>query len=447
MYKNKNKIKLLIVPFLLLMVTFFSVSNVSANQVINDGDGSTGGYGINRAICVYYPIPAEKGVKLTITYTPRNISHIFEDVKSSYEVTKLSAPKQSGEYKMVMSSDGFTENYVPVTYDYSLRTRFYDLGTISYTPANFVESDGLGCPTIYARQTVYNSLKVRQTELSDTKMIVDAGGTSSTIDFTTGDDNNLETYVKVPFDENDSDIVFDEGIVRGVCVFTLETRRLTTYDVSDGYGSNTTFESYTTVNGKNVNITMDNQNPGFSSANIIAKASNSFKVNVSKALKVEDFFNADGSCNTNFKGYCEEKDNCHLLALSEESKLSADVSMDEALNRSPSDIIRYESSLKSNFKLGFATCNDLRALLDFANDIYGSIIIFVMIGLVIFGMLDFGKAVMSEKPDANQKAFKDFKTRAIIAVIIVLLPGLLNFAFSLFTEKNEAGYTTCIPRT
>ena len=66
--------------------------------------------------------------------------------------------------------------------------------------------------------------------------------------------------------------------------------------------------------------------------------------------------------------------------------------------------------------------------------------------LIIFGMLDLGKAVIASKEDEIKKATGSLVRRAIAAVIIFLLPTIISFIIGIvggFTEEAEADYKIC----
>ncbi len=71
--------------------------------------------------------------------------------------------------------------------------------------------------------------------------------------------------------------------------------------------------------------------------------------------------------------------------------------------------------------------------------------IVIPILLMIFGMLDLGKAVVGAKDDEIKKALKQLMFRAIAAVVVFLIPTLIAFIFTIvdsFTEvKND--YNVC----
>lgn len=67
--------------------------------------------------------------------------------------------------------------------------------------------------------------------------------------------------------------------------------------------------------------------------------------------------------------------------------------------------------------------------------------------LIIFGMLDLGKAVIASKDDEIKKATKSLVTRAIAAVIIFLLPTIISYIIGLIGgfkgTEAETDYNIC----
>lgn len=76
-------------------------------------------------------------------------------------------------------------------------------------------------------------------------------------------------------------------------------------------------------------------------------------------------------------------------------------------------------------------------LLKIISELWGIIQIVCPIIVLIFGGLDFGKAVMSEDKDALKKAGSTFMKRCIILVIIFLLPYLVRFALNIIGINGE----------
>lgn len=71
--------------------------------------------------------------------------------------------------------------------------------------------------------------------------------------------------------------------------------------------------------------------------------------------------------------------------------------------------------------------------------------IVIPILLIIFGMLDLGKAVVGAKDDEIKKALKQLAMRAIAAVVIFLLPTIIAFIFTIvdsFTDVQN-DYDVC----
>lgn len=63
--------------------------------------------------------------------------------------------------------------------------------------------------------------------------------------------------------------------------------------------------------------------------------------------------------------------------------------------------------------------------------------IVIPILLIIWGMLDLGKAVVAAKDDEVKKATKSLAMRAVSAVIIFFIPTLVNVIFGMISNFNE----------
>lgn len=66
--------------------------------------------------------------------------------------------------------------------------------------------------------------------------------------------------------------------------------------------------------------------------------------------------------------------------------------------------------------------------------------------LIVFGMIDLGKAVIASKEDEIKKATGSLIRRAIAAVIIFLLPTIISFIMTLiggFNEEAKKDYSIC----
>lgn len=67
----------------------------------------------------------------------------------------------------------------------------------------------------------------------------------------------------------------------------------------------------------------------------------------------------------------------------------------------------------------------------------------VPILLIIFGMLDLGKAVMSSKEDEMKKAQGVLIKRFIYAVAVFLVVTLVTFAMNLVGQGSDSAWATC----
>ena len=61
----------------------------------------------------------------------------------------------------------------------------------------------------------------------------------------------------------------------------------------------------------------------------------------------------------------------------------------------------------------------------------------IPIFLIVFGMLDMGKAVTSGKDDEIKKQLMSFMRRAIAAVLVFFVPTVVGFAFTLANNTDD----------
>ena len=64
--------------------------------------------------------------------------------------------------------------------------------------------------------------------------------------------------------------------------------------------------------------------------------------------------------------------------------------------------------------------------------------------VIIFGMIDLGKAVVGSKDDDIKKAAKQLLMRFIAGLIIFLIPELVKAAFGLLGNTIDPDYKTCV---
>ncbi len=65
--------------------------------------------------------------------------------------------------------------------------------------------------------------------------------------------------------------------------------------------------------------------------------------------------------------------------------------------------------------------------------------IIIPILLIIWGMLDLGKAVIASKDDEIKKATKSLAFRAISAVVIFFIPTIVNVVMGMISNFSESG--------
>lgn len=65
--------------------------------------------------------------------------------------------------------------------------------------------------------------------------------------------------------------------------------------------------------------------------------------------------------------------------------------------------------------------------------------------IIIFGMMDLGKAVVASKDDEIKKAIKSLAMRAIAGIVIFFIPTLVGVVFSIVDSFSEVenDYNVC----
>lgn len=92
-------------------------------------------------------------------------------------------------------------------------------------------------------------------------------------------------------------------------------------------------------------------------------------------------------------------------------------------------------------------CTGLRSTFVFIGHLIRLAKILIPIIVIIFGMLDFFKAVTGSKDDEIKKAAKSLLFRALAGVCIFFLPAIIDFVFGLVdgwsNSEYESGYQDC----
>lgn len=92
-------------------------------------------------------------------------------------------------------------------------------------------------------------------------------------------------------------------------------------------------------------------------------------------------------------------------------------------------------------------CNDSTTIWGIVGWVMTIFKIVVPILLIIFGSLDFGKAVVAQKDDEIKKASKSLAMRAAAALIIFLLPSIITMLIGWVLEvsnSTDVDYDVCI---
>lgn len=79
----------------------------------------------------------------------------------------------------------------------------------------------------------------------------------------------------------------------------------------------------------------------------------------------------------------------------------------------------------------------------FLGKILNFVKIIVPIVIIVFGVLDFYKAITSSKDEGLSKAFKSLIIRAIAGVCIFLLPGIVQLVLNMVNEWSDYSNNWC----
>ncbi|MEG0794570.1 MAG: hypothetical protein RSG95_02105 [Bacilli bacterium] len=103
------------------------------------------------------------------------------------------------------------------------------------------------------------------------------------------------------------------------------------------------------------------------------------------------------------------------------------------------------NTIKDNEELYVCDDNGVQKAFQIIGYLLFIIKILVPLLLIILGTIDFSKAIISSDDKAIKEATLSLIKRAIIGVVIFIIPTILNFAFSLVdgAEENSAGFTKC----
>lgn len=84
-----------------------------------------------------------------------------------------------------------------------------------------------------------------------------------------------------------------------------------------------------------------------------------------------------------------------------------------------------------------AICTNLSPLWQVVGWILWVFKIAIPILIIVFGMIDLGKAVVASKDDEIKKALKQLMLRAVAGVVIFFIPNLVGLIFSMVGSWTE----------
>ena len=81
-------------------------------------------------------------------------------------------------------------------------------------------------------------------------------------------------------------------------------------------------------------------------------------------------------------------------------------------------------------------CSDTKELLGFVGYLLLIFKIIIPMVIIVYGMIDFGKAVVAEKDDDIKKSAKSLGRRAIAGIIIFFIPTIVVWVFGQISDYN-----------
>lgn len=96
------------------------------------------------------------------------------------------------------------------------------------------------------------------------------------------------------------------------------------------------------------------------------------------------------------------------------------------------------------FLMAVNFCSETKDVWSVVGKILGVFKIVIPLLIIIFGMIDLGKAVVASKDDEVKKAAKQLGMRILAGVVIFFIPTIVGFAFSLADGFDQEGdYSVC----
>ncbi len=82
-------------------------------------------------------------------------------------------------------------------------------------------------------------------------------------------------------------------------------------------------------------------------------------------------------------------------------------------------------------------CSTVTPIATYLSQIFWLICVVSIIFLVVMTAIDFIKAIVGSEEDKLLKAFKNFKTRIIVVIILILLPAIVSFAINIYNQNAD----------
>lgn len=82
-------------------------------------------------------------------------------------------------------------------------------------------------------------------------------------------------------------------------------------------------------------------------------------------------------------------------------------------------------------------CSTVAPIATYLSQIFWLICVVAIVFLVVMTAIDFIKAIVGSEEDKLLKAFKNFKTRIIVVIILILLPTIVSFAINIYNQNAD----------
>lgn len=407
-----------------LIISFFALNNVTASSMVCD-------YSANLLTKAMGNTSDYDYIRFRVTYSVNGSRYgsVTTEVGTDNTYTSVEYKEQASATLYIINKDGRTERWGEVL----ISNLFSDETMQSYY------NNGSGnCPDIkltvldetYAR---YKAEPVAVGTASTNSAIVTSGKT------TKYDSSGEETEVEDIKETKTCSITGGNEYIDLTMQFSMYSNGVQKVKICK----------------TGTNYCAGNNNTGTDQSFVINTGSSQYRIAISAAT-MASFFTQTSTQQKDNTFTCKNSNNVYIISTDAWAH-TITTDKEEAEDWSGTDFDG--ENMASNPPSGGSTTSDNNDNLDLENFCQGSVqgvfttlgwVFFILkilipIILIIFGSIDFAKAVISSKDDEIKKSAKTLATRAIAGVIIFFIPTLLSFIVSLIDKENvyNGTFTNC----